>query len=62
MSKPMTPTKSEMIKVLNEEIKYLEADLRWHREHNVYTTNDEKIVTIFKAIKAIVEEYHANKK
>jgi hypothetical protein len=51
------PTKSEMLKVLDHEIEFLEDDVKWHKEHDVYTDQDEWVIDIYKAIRKIVEEY-----
>ena len=50
-------TKAEMIEVLDEEIEFLESDIKWHKEHNVYTNNDEQILNIYKSIRKIVEQW-----
>jgi len=51
------PTKAEMIAVLDKEIRFLEADIRWHKEHNIYTKIDERILNIYKSIRSIVEQW-----
>jgi hypothetical protein len=51
------PTKSEMLKVLDHEIEFLEDDVKWHKEHDVYTDQDEWVIDVYKAIRSIVEQW-----
>jgi len=54
------PTKSEMLKVLDHEIEFLEDDVKWHKEHDVYTDQDEWVIDVYKRNTNVISGWFVN--